>query len=218
MPGVAAVFTFADLERFMRPLPLFGAVPPGLGAAIRFEVRTVGQMPLCRDLARYVGEVVAMVVADSPERAWDAVERIEVEWELLPVVVDMVAAARPGGPLVHPGGTNVAVGFRHGIGNADQVFADAPHVFTETFQVSATPACRWRPAASSPSGTAAAPRSRRGTAPGLHFVQQGLAGPRPAAHRIRVIAPDLGGRFGTKASGYAEDLLVPARRSRWVAR
>src|SRR5258705_10523244 len=136
MPGVAAVFIFADLERFMKPLPLFGAVPPGLGAAIRFDVRTVGQMPLCRDLVRYVGEVVAMVVADSPEQAWDAVERIEVEWELLPVVVDMVAAARPGGVLVHPEwGTNVAVGFRHGIGNADQGFADAPHVFTETFRV-----------------------------------------------------------------------------------
>src|SRR6185295_15430340 len=136
MPGVAGVFAFDDLARFMKPLPLFGAVPPGLGAAIRFDVRTAPQMPLVQGIARYVGEIVAMVVADSPERAADAVERIEVEWERLPVVVDMVAAASSAGPLVHSEwGTNVAVGFRHGIGNTERVFAEAPHVFTETFQV-----------------------------------------------------------------------------------
>src|SRR4030095_16665421 len=128
---VVAVFTFDALARFMKPLPLFGTAPPGLAAAIRFDVRTAPQTPLCRGLARYVGEIVAMVVAEGAERAADAAERIEVEWERLPAVVDMVAAARPGGPLVHPAwGTNVAVGFRHGIGNAERGFAQAPHVFT----------------------------------------------------------------------------------------
>jgi aerobic carbon-monoxide dehydrogenase large subunit len=79
MPGVAGVFTFADLERWMKPLPLFGAVPPGLAAAIRVEVRQAPQYALCRDRARHVGEIVAMVVADSRARAEDAVERIDVD-------------------------------------------------------------------------------------------------------------------------------------------
>src|SRR5512143_544847 len=54
MPGVAAVFTFADLARWMKPLPMFGAAPPGLAAAIRFDVRQAAQYALCRDRARYV--------------------------------------------------------------------------------------------------------------------------------------------------------------------
>src|SRR3990170_4580044 len=80
LTGVAAVFTFADLERWMKPLPLFGAVPPGLAAAIAFDVRQAPQFALCRDRAVYVGEIVAMVVAESPARAADAVELIEVDW------------------------------------------------------------------------------------------------------------------------------------------
>ena len=55
LPGVTGVFTFADLERWMKPLPLFGAVPPGLAAAIRFDVRQAPQVALCRDRVRYVG-------------------------------------------------------------------------------------------------------------------------------------------------------------------
>src|SRR5256712_2579738 len=109
LPGVAAVFTFVDLERWMKPLPLFGAPPPGLAAAIRFDVRQAPQWALCRDRARYVGEIVAMVVAESRARAEDAVGLIEVEWEPLPPVADMVEAGEAGSPLIPPeGGTNVA--------------------------------------------------------------------------------------------------------------
>src|SRR5256885_8150620 len=103
LPGVAAVFTFVDLERWMKPLPIFGAPPPGLAAAIRFDVRQAPQWALCRDRARYVGEIVAMVVAESRARAEDAVDLIEVEWEPLPPVADMVEAGEAGSPLIHPG-------------------------------------------------------------------------------------------------------------------
>src|SRR5438094_6610294 len=120
MDGVAGVFTFADLERWMKPLPLFGAPPPGLAAAIRFDVRQAPQWALCRDRARYVGEIVAMVVAESRARAEDAVDLIEVEWEPLPPVADMVEAGEAGSPLIHPEwGTNVAVSFTHAIGDPD---------------------------------------------------------------------------------------------------
>ncbi len=212
LPGVAAVFTFAELERWMKPLPLFGAAPPGLAAAIKFDVRQAPQWPLCRDRARHVGEVVAMVVAESRALAEDAVALIEVEWEPLPPVVDMVRAAEPGGPLIHADwGTNVAVAFTHGIGDPDAAFARADVVVSETFHIQRYVGmpieCR---------GVVAAWDRRDGTLTTWnstqvsHFVQQGLTtalGLPP--HKIRVIAPDLGGGFGTKASGYPEDALVP---------
>src|SRR5690349_23238245 len=119
MPGVVAVFTHEDLARWMKPLPLFGAPPPGLAAAVKFDMRQAPQYALARDRVRYVGEVVAMVVATDRARAEDAAAAIEVDWAPLPAVVDMLTAAEPGAPLVHPDwGTNVAVGFRHAIGDA----------------------------------------------------------------------------------------------------
>ncbi|MBI2157197.1 MAG: molybdopterin-dependent oxidoreductase, partial [Candidatus Rokubacteria bacterium] len=212
LTGVVAVFTFADLERWMKPLPLFGAVPPGLGAAIAFDVRQAPQFALCRDRARYVGEVVAMVVAGSRALAEDAVERLAVEWEPLPPVVDMRRAAEAGAPLIHPEwGTNVAVGFTHAIGDPDAAFARAGVVLSETFHIQ-----RYAGMPIECRGVVAAWDRRDGTLTTWnstqvsHFVQQGLtAALGLPPHKIRVIAPDLGGGFGTKASGYAEDALVP---------
>src|SRR5437016_12460630 len=212
MPGVAAVFTFAELAPWLKPLPLFGAPPPGLAAASAFDLGQAAQYALCRDRARHVGEVVAMVVADSPARAEDAVGRIAVDWEPLPAVVEMVAAAEPGGPLVHEEwGTNVAVAFRHAIGNVERAFGAAATVFTETFRIQ-----RYVGMPLEGRGVVAL-WDRRDEALTTwnstqvsHFVQQGLVTTLELPpNRIRVIAPDLGGGFGTKASGYAEDALVP---------
>src|SRR5437016_1857523 len=225
LPGVAAVFTFVDLERWMKPLPIFGAPPPGLAAAIRFDVRQAPQWALCRDRARYVGEIVAMVVAESRARAEDAVGLIEVEWEPLPPVADMVEAGEAGSPLIHPEwGTNVAVSFTHAIGDPDAAFAGADVVVSETFRIQ-----RYVGMPIEGRGVVALWDRRDGTLTTWnstqvpHFVQQGLTttlGLPP--HKIRVIAPDLGGGFGTKASGYAEDALVPiasivlSRPVKWI--
>src|SRR6266446_9728345 len=211
-PGVVAVFTFADLESWMKPLPLFGAPPPGLAAAIAFEIRQAPQFALCRDRARYVGEIVAMVVAESRARAEDAAEAIEVEWEPRPVVTDMRQAAEPGTPLVHEAwGTNVGVGFTHTIGDVEAAFARADVVMSETFHIQ-----RYVGMPLESRGAVAVWDRRDGTLTTWnstqvpHFVQQGLAGALGLPHhKVRVIAPDLGGGFGTKASGYAEDALVP---------
>ncbi len=211
-PGVVAVFTFADLESWMKPLPLFGAPPPGLAAAIAFEIRQAPQFALCRDRARYVGEIVAMVVAESRARAEDAAEAIEVEWEPRPVVTDMRQAAEPGTPLVHEAwGTNVGVGFTHAIGDVEAAFARADLVMSETFHIQ-----RYVGMPLESRGAVAVWDRRDGTLTTWnstqvsHFVQQGLAGALGLPHhKVRVIAPDLGGGFGTKASGYPEDHLVP---------
>jgi aerobic carbon-monoxide dehydrogenase large subunit len=212
MPGVAGVFTFADLEPFMKPLPLFGAAPPGLASRVAFDIRQAAQYPLARDRVRYVGEAVAMVVADSAAGAEDAVARLEVAWDPQPAAVDMVAAAEAGAPLVHAEwGTNVAVGFTHAIGDVDRVFAEAEAVFTETFRIQ-----RYVGMPLEGRGVVAQWDRRDGTLTTwnstqvAHFVQQGLSAALDLPpHRIRVIAPDLGGGFGTKASGYAEDVLIP---------
>src|SRR5438309_1843206 len=204
-PAVVAVFTFADLESWMKPLPLFGAPPPGLAAAIAFEIRQAPQFALCRDRARYVGEIVAMVVAESRARAEDAAEAIEVDWEPRSVVTDMRQAAEPGTPLVHEAwGTNVGVGFTHAIGDVEAAFARADVTVSETFNIQ-----RYVGMPLEGRGAVAVWDRRDGTLTTWnstqvsHFVQQGLA---PALglppHKIRVIAPDLAGGFGTKASPY----------------
>jgi aerobic carbon-monoxide dehydrogenase large subunit len=211
-PGVVRVLTFGDLERWMKPLPLFGAVPPGLAAVVTFDIRQAPQWALCRDRARYVGEIVAMVVADSAERAEDAVELIQVEWDLLPPVVDMIRAEEPGAPLIHPEwGSNVGVGFTHSIGDADRAFAGADVTVGETFHIQ-----RYVGMPLEGRGVVAVWDRRDGTMTTWnstqvsHFVQQGLTGALGLPpHKIRVIAPDLGGGFGTKASGYGEDALIP---------
>ena len=212
-PGVVRVFTFTDLERWMKPLPLFGAVPPGLAAVVKFDIRQAPQWALCRERVRHVGEVVAMVVADGPERAQDAVELIQVDWEALPAVVEMTRAAEPGAPLLHPEwGSNVGIGFTHAIGDADGAFARADVTVAETFHIQ-----RYVGMPLEGRGVVAAWDRRDGTMTTWnstqvsHFVQQGLTGALGLPpHKIRVIAPDVGGGFGTKANGYAEDLLIPA--------
>src|SRR6266446_8654858 len=211
-PGVARVFTFGDLDRWMKPLPLFGAVPAGLAAVVKFDLRQAPQWALCRERARYVGEIVAMVLAESRAAAEDTVDLIEVGWEPLPPVVDMVRAGEPGGPLVHPEwGTNVGVGFSHSIGDADGAFARADVTVNETFHIQ-----RYVGMPLEGRGVVAAWDRRDGTLTTWnstqvsHFVQQGLVTTLELPHnRIRVIAPDLGGGFGTKASGYPEDALIP---------
>jgi CO/xanthine dehydrogenase Mo-binding subunit len=82
----------------MKPLPLFGAVPP----YSRPSSRSTSARPLggrSAGIARYVGEIVAMVVADTPERAEDAVELIRSVG--LPPVVDMTPRREAGAPLIH---------------------------------------------------------------------------------------------------------------------
>ena len=225
MPGVAGVFTFDTLRRWMKPLPVFGAAPPGLADKVRFDIRPTIQYALCHERVRYVGEIVAMVVADSRYRAEDAAERIEVEWEPLPAVVDMIAAAEPDAPLLHPScGTNVALAFPHAIGDVQAAFAHADVVLEDTFRIQ-----RYVGMPLEGRGVVAVwdRRDRSLTTWNStqvsHFVQQGLATALDLPpHKIRVVAPDVGGGFGTKASGYPEDVLVPlasietGRPVKWV--
>ena len=213
MPGVTHVLTFADLERWMKPMPLFGAIPPGLAARVDVTMRQIVQLAMCKDRVLHVGEIVAMVLADTREAAEDAIELIDVEYEPLPVVGDPVAAAEPGAPVIHAAwGDNVALRFATGFGDPDAAFRAADVTVRRRFDIQ-----RYVGMPIETRGVVAQwdPRDQslttwNGTQV-VHFVQQGLvAALGLPAHRIRVIAPDVGGGFGTKANGYPEDLLIPA--------
>jgi carbon-monoxide dehydrogenase large subunit len=213
LAGVAHVYTVADLARWLKPLPLFGAVPAGLAARVDVTMRQAPQLPMCRDTVRHVGEIVAMVLAPSRALAEDACELVEVDYELLPPVTDMLAAAEPGAPLVHPEWkTNVAVEFATGFGDVAAALAAADVRVKERFHVQ-----RYVGMPIETRGVVARWDARdqsltawNGTQV-VHFVQQGLAAALDLpAHKVRVIAPDVGGGFGTKANGYPEDLLIPA--------
>ena len=212
-PGVARVLAFTDLERWMKPLPLFGAIPPGLAARVDVTMKQVGQLAMARDRVRHVGEIVAMVIAASRALAEDAAELVEVDYAPLPAVVDMLAGAEPGAPLIHSQwGDNVALRFKTGFGDAAAALASADVRVRERFYVQ-----RYVGMPMETRGVVAQWDARDGSLTTwngtqvVHFVQQGLvAALGLPAHKVRVVAPDVGGGFGTKATGYPEDLLIPA--------
>ena len=95
--GVIAVFTAADLGDYWQPGPLLVSPPPIEG--IVFNART--QVPLVKDVVRHLGEAVALVIAESRYIAEDALNDILVEYEALPVVVDLEKGLEPDAPRVH---------------------------------------------------------------------------------------------------------------------
>ena len=213
VPGVARVLTFAELDRWMKPMPLFGAVPPGLAARVSVTMKQVVQLAMVRDEVRHAGEIVAMVLADTRAIADDAAELVEVEYEPLTVLTDPVAASEPGAPVLYAEwGDNVAVHFTTGFGDPDAAFRAADVRVRERFDIQ-----RYVGMPIETRGVVAQWDARDGalttwnTTQVVHFVQQGLvAALGLPAHKVRVIAPDVGGGFGTKANGYPEDLLIPA--------
>jgi len=213
LPGVVHVFTFADLERWMKPLPLFGAIPPGLAARVTVSMRQIGQLAMCRHEARHVGEIVAMVLASSRAVAEDGGELVEVDYEPLPVLADVMAAEQPGAPVLYPEwGDNVALSFKTGFGDVEAALRQADARVRERFVIP-----RYVGMPIETRGVVAQWDQRDGSLTTwnstqvVHFVQQGLvAALGLPPHKIRVVAPDVGGGFGTKANGYPEDLLIPA--------
>ncbi|MFL5701453.1 MAG: aerobic carbon-monoxide dehydrogenase large subunit [Ktedonobacteraceae bacterium] len=205
IPGVHLVLTAADLGEVLEPSPLL--VPHHTLT----QPRT--QLPLARDIVNYVGEAVAFVVADNRYIAEDALELIDVDYELLPVVHSLEVAAGPEGPLVHedvPG--NVAAHFIQNVGDPTSVFAQVPHVVRETIIMERGAAmpmecrgvlARWEPY----EGMLTCWISTQGPIP----IRNGLAAIfHLPEHKVRVIAPDVGGGFGTKIMlFYPEEILTP---------
>ncbi|HEX6507465.1 MAG TPA: aerobic carbon-monoxide dehydrogenase large subunit, partial [Chloroflexota bacterium] len=169
--------------------------------------------PLARDKVNYVGEPVALVIAVDRYVAEDACDLIQVDYDALPAVMDLEEAVRDGATLVHadvPG--NVAATLIQRVGDPDQAFAEADHVFSERLylergagQPMETRAilARWDEVERVLTvwDTTQAPLSiRNGLAVLLELPEDS----------VRVVAPDVGGGFGTKIMMfYAEEVLIP---------
>jgi carbon-monoxide dehydrogenase large subunit len=207
MPGVHAVLTADDLP----PRMATGQIPMLVPNPSIATPRT--QLALARHEVCYVGQTVAVVIADSRYLAEDAAAAVAVDYEALPSVSDCREAVKPGAPRVHGDlASNVAAFVPMGYGDIDTAFENAAHVFEDEMFLHRGGAMTLEGRAvlaSYDEGTdlltvwsaTQTPHLCRGTLADL--FERDL-------ESIRVIAPAVGGGFGTKAPFYAEEAVIPA--------
>jgi aerobic carbon-monoxide dehydrogenase large subunit len=169
--------------------------------------------PLSIDKARHAGDAVAVIAATSRGAAADAAELVEVEYEPLPAVVDPEAALVDGAPLVHDQfGTNACYTWKLEAGEVERLFAEADVTVSERYRQN-----RLIPNAIEPRAVFVTPIPATGeftlwsTTQVPHIARITLSGVTgiPEA-KLRVIAPDVGGGFGSKLNVYAEEALALA--------
>jgi aerobic carbon-monoxide dehydrogenase large subunit len=226
MEGCVAAFSGADLaEEWAAPLVCAWPVTD--------DIKMSEHWPLTKDKARYAGDGVAVVVAESRALAKDAAELVEVDYEPLPAVTDPVAAMADGAPLVHDDfGTNVSSVWGFEKGDSPAPYQPAAPFFDDPDLVKIKERYRLHrliPNAMEPRGVIVEPNTSMGeftmwTASQIpHVVRtaQAITCGIPEA-KLRVVAPDVGGGFGSKLDTYAEEsiCLVLARRlsrpMKWV--
>ena len=179
------------------------------------RLQPVSRPFIAKDKVRFVGEIIAVVVAPTRYIAEDIVDLIEVEYESLPAYNDVEAAMQPGATLLHEElGSNVYYSDAYSHGDVDQAFAGAHLVVEEkitTARTSAAPMetrgvianCGWDDALTVWSST-------QMPYPLRTYISAILGIPE---HTIRVIAPTVGGGFGLKVHFFPEEFILP-----WLAR
>jgi carbon-monoxide dehydrogenase large subunit len=225
-PGVVAVLTGDDILGKVGTIPCVAAAP-GLKLPVQHAL-AVGKVG-------FVGQPVAVVVAESPATAHDAVEVIAMDVELLPAVVDPEQAAQPGAPKVHDDFDDNIMFHLYGpahppsltpLGLTDELFRQADRVVSlkMTHQ-------RVVPMTMEPRGVLATFDRGRGkltvwlSTQIPHLVRTLLAHALSMPeHRLQVIAPEVGGGFGAKGQLYPEEVLIPylaralGRPVKWIER
>jgi len=204
-PGVVGAVTAADL-------------PAGLAIPVRLAVQDIDlssflQPVLAADVVRYVGEPVAVVLAEDPYAAEDAAELVDLDIDETPPVLDALTAAGPGAPQLFGAG-NVAADFTLGFGDVDAAFGRAATVVEAEIEIGRHTAVPLEPRALladvdpaagtlSIYGMTKVPVFNRDVLAGLLGMPEDL---------IHVHAVDAGGGFGVRGEFYPEDFLVP-----WLA-
>jgi aerobic carbon-monoxide dehydrogenase large subunit len=207
MPGVGAVLTYEDLRPLLTRDRISLALPSGY---LRFDV---DPFMLVKDEATYVGEPIALVIAQSRALAEDAAAAVAVEYESLPAVVDVLAALEPGSPKARLDcSDNLVAQTVVKYGNSANAFARAKHVFSEKFRVHkggghslegrGVIAC-FDQTADLLTVWSSTQMPHRGKAVLVDMLAL-------SEHQVRFIAPDVGGGFGPKAVFHPEELAVPA--------
>jgi carbon-monoxide dehydrogenase large subunit len=173
--------------------------------------------PMPADRARFVGEVVAMIVAETAAAARDGAERVRVDWTPLPAVTSAVAATARDAPILYETTTsNVCVDATGGDDAAVQsALARAAHVVSLRTWIHRVTGVTMEPRAAVGAWDAASARyTIHAGAGGLGRTQMAAAGALGVLESaVRVVARDVGGNFGTRNSSYPEFILVA-----WAAR
>ncbi|MBI3092184.1 MAG: xanthine dehydrogenase family protein molybdopterin-binding subunit [Candidatus Tectomicrobia bacterium] len=204
LPGVTAVVTAADLGAVSKPLPQ---------SRPHAALRSRTYHPLARQKVKYVGEVIAVVLAASRYTAEDAAEAVLVDYEPLPAITSAEQSIRADAAVIHDdyGDTdNIAAHLTDGYGDVAAALAQADLVFKDRLRLerSGGQAIETRGVAACYDEASAAltvwsatqqPHFLRG------IVSTMLEMPESS---IRVVAPDVGGAFGAKATGYVEEVLA----------
>ncbi len=214
LPGVFAVYTAADLD-----------LPPLVATSRMRDYHATALHPLARGKVRHVGEPVAAVLAESRYVAEDALDLVEIAYRPLPALVDPETAAAAGAPLLHEeAGSNVLAAREFARGDAAAALAAAAVRVGGRFRLR-----RKAPLALENRACLAEwDRGRRALTLTLSTQVPGIVHEALAellglpGHALRVVAPDVGGGFGGKASLYPEEIVVAAlakklgRAVRWT--
>ena len=200
-PGVIAVYTGKDIAEKIGPVPCAAALP---------DLKVPDYRVLATGKALFVGHPIAAVVATDKYAASDAVHLIDVDYEELPAVVDVEAAAK-GGAVIHESfGDNIAYKLTSGEGDVEAALKGADRIVTQKMIHQ-----RLAPIAMEPRGVLARyfPGEEELTVwsstqiPHLLRTQLALMIGIPE-NKLRVITPEVGGGFGSKLNVYAEEALL----------
>src|SRR2546421_6330335 len=220
LPGVLAVYTGKDLSAGgVKSLPVGWLLP---------NIKLPPHLPLAVDRARYMGDAVAVVIAESPYVARDAADLVDVDYEPLPVVTDAVRATEGGAPKLHDEAPD-NVSFRWALGDKDKTdaaFRGAAKVVKEHFVNH-----RLIPNAIEPRAALASANPATGEItlwvttqnPHVHRLLMAAFVLGIPEHKLRVISPDVGGGFGSKIFVYPEECVVTwasralSRPVKWTA-
>src|SRR5439155_6678648 len=204
--GVVAALSGADLASDWQ-----GSLPSAW--PVTEDMKSPNHWPIAQDKARFAGDPVAVVVAKSRALAKDAAELVDVEYEPLSAVTDVEQALADGAPLVHDEfGTNACYTWPLTAGDVEGVFANAAVTVKQRYRQQ-----RLVPSAMEPRGVIAQPTPATGDLTLIsstqvpHILRTTLALMLgiPEA-KLRVIAPDVGGGFGSKVEVYGEEALALA--------
>jgi len=218
-PGVIAIYTARDFDSV-----LSGATPV-TNSFVADKKQPIGWAYIAKDETHYHGEIVAVVVAQEKYQAADAATLVSVDYEVLPAVVDLDKALKPKSPTAHTGGPdNVAWDLTVAGGDVDKAFADAEVVVKERILQQRLFPIAMEGRAVVADYTPVENRLTMWTSTQVpHWVRLclTLAMGIPESN-IHVVAPDVGGGFGSKIHIYPEEYLAAAtsklsgRPVKWV--
>ncbi|MFL5031505.1 MAG: xanthine dehydrogenase family protein molybdopterin-binding subunit [Xanthobacteraceae bacterium] len=235
LPGVLAVLTAADYQADgLKPIPHLAnpadAIDPKRPSFARGAGAVVIEIPqpvLAADRVRYVGEAVAVVIADTPAQAKDAAEAIEIAYEVLPAIASLDDALQENAPLLSPDVPgNICLSASFGDAQAtERAFLAADLVVARDFPNQRIVNCQMEPRAAiglfdPSSATYTVVSGSQGVVRHRAALSAALNVP---PDKIRAISPDVGGGFGPRTSLYPESVLVAwgARRVgrpvRWMS-